>query len=46
MTAIFYAVDGEFSNVVRALARANAKVNHCDTDNSHTPLIRLGKFVL
>lgn len=44
MTAIFYAVDGEFSNVVRALARASAHVDHCEEDNAHTPLIRLGEL--
>ena len=43
MTALFYAVDGEFSNVVRALVRAGADVNHCESDNGYTPLIRLGK---
>lgn len=46
MTALFYAVDGEFSNVVRALVRAGADVNHCESDNGYTPLIRLGRSPL
>lgn len=45
MTAIFYAVDGEFNNVIRALVRAGADVNHREIDNGYTPLIRLGEFL-
>ncbi|VDN30636.1 unnamed protein product [Dibothriocephalus latus] len=41
MTALFYAVDGEFSNVVRTLVRAGALIDEVDSDNQYTPLIRL-----
>lgn len=43
MSALFYAVDGEFSNVVRALVRAGASIDASETDNNYTPLIRLGE---
>lgn len=45
MTAIFYAVDGGFSNVIRVLVHAGADVNHQESENGFTPLIRLGNFI-
>lgn len=44
MHAIFYAVDGEYGNIVRLLVKNGAKIDLEDRDNQWTPLIRLGKF--
>ncbi|VEL22729.1 unnamed protein product [Protopolystoma xenopodis] len=43
MNALFYAVDGEYANVVRVLCKADCNVNQQDNDNGWTPLIRLGE---